>query len=684
MTTAILNVPDELKQYRQWVLWRYEIVEGRNTKVPYQTNGNKVDVTNPKTWTSLNAVSTCCGNYNGIGFVVTDKDDLCGVDLDHCRNPLTGEINQPELDIINLLDSYTEITPSMEGVRVWLRGKKPSGGNRKKHIEIYDANRYFTVTGKHLEGTPTTIEERQDQLNQLHATIFPPEQKENKGNDHKPTIDLADTELLQKAMAARNGASFTKLWNGDTSEYDGDDSRADLALCSMLAFWTGNNEIRIDNLFRQSKLYRDKWERQDYRERTINKAIEGNHATYEPSNKTENKQAPPVTGTATLNEVLDKFRKHYELPNTGHIEIMLATIAANYGPGDPVWLAVVAPPSYGKTEPMNGMKGLPNIQEVSTLTEASLLSGTPKKDKASGANGGVLAKMGEFGILLIKDFSGMLTLNKETRGSIMAALREVYDGSWTRQVGADGGRELHWQGKCGLLAAATPNIDQHYAVMANLGERFCFYRIEEGDETKRAMRALANTGHEIEIRQELNTVVLQLFNGLSLKDAFHPLPSYEMSKMVALAHFATRCRSVVERDSYSNREIQLIPGAESATRLVKVLAMLFRGLLIIGTNRERAWELITKVALDSMPALRRNVLTMMLDNQDTLDWKTKELAEDLGYPTNTTRRVLEDLNCYDIVLRMEDGNADVWRLSDWTKDTYQLAKIVPEILEGVI
>ena len=85
-----------------------------------------------------------------------------------------------------------------------------------------------------------------------------------------------------------------------------------------------------------------------------------------------------------------------------------------------------------------------------------------------------------------------------------------------------------------------------------------------------------------------------------------------------------------------------------------------------------------------MPALRRNVLTMMLDNQDTLDWKTKELAEDLGYPTNTTRRVLEDLNCYDIVLRMEDGNADVWRLSDWTKDTYQLAKIVPEILEGVI
>ena len=156
---------------------------------------------------------------------------------------------------------------------------------------------------------------------------------------------------------------------------------------------------------------------------------------------------------------------------------------------------------------MNAIKGLPNIQEVSTLTEASLLSGTPKKDKASGANGGVLAKMGEFGILLIKDFSGMLTLNKEDGGSIMAALREVYDGSWTCEVGADGGRELHWQGKCGLLAAAIPNIDQTLCRHGEFRRKVLFlsHRSRETKQ-KRAMRALANTGHEIEIRQELNTV----------------------------------------------------------------------------------------------------------------------------------------------------------------------------------
>jgi len=101
-------------------------------------------------------------------------------------------------------------------------------------------------------------------------------------------------------MAARNGASFTKLWNGDTSEYDGDDSRADLALCSMLAFWTGNNQDRIDTLFRQSGLYREKWERKDYREGTIAKAVENNHDTYKPGYRENHNNGHKPDGEYTV------------------------------------------------------------------------------------------------------------------------------------------------------------------------------------------------------------------------------------------------------------------------------------------------------------------------------------------------------------------------------------------------
>ena len=106
-------------------------------------------------------------------------------------------------------------------------------------------------------------------------------QKEHDGNNRQGNADLADIELIHKAMSAANGAVFSRLWLGDTSAYTGDDSRADLALCSMLAFWTANDEIRVDRLFRQSRLYREKWERQDYRQGTIKKAIEGNHETYQ-------------------------------------------------------------------------------------------------------------------------------------------------------------------------------------------------------------------------------------------------------------------------------------------------------------------------------------------------------------------------------------------------------------------
>lgn len=391
-------------------------------------------------------------------------------------------------------------------------------------------------------------------------------------------------------------------------------------------------------------------------------------------------------GTLTLEEVLNKFRSHYELPDTGHIEIMFGDIAANYGDGDPVWLIVVAPPSYGKTEPLNSLIGLPNIHPVGVLTEASLLSGTPRKDMAKDAKGGLLAEMGNFGVIIVKDFSGMLTLQKDSRGPILAALREVYDGAWTRYVGIEGGRKLHWQGKCGLLGAATPNIDQHYAVMASLGERFCFYRMQEGDETKRAQKALDNAGHENEIRVELNKAVFQLFNGVTFSKGIPALSQMEKAKIVALAHFATRCRSVVERDTYSNREILLVPGAESATRFVKVLALLFRGLLDIGSNRERAWELITKVALDSLPAFKCHVLKMMLEHQEIDKWTTTKLSTELHYPSNTTRRALEDLNCYGIVLRSSQGqgNPDLWHLSDWTRQTYGIATTLPEIWEGGI
>jgi putative DNA primase/helicase len=199
-------------------------------------------------------------------------------------DPETGKLDGWAREVIEELDSYTEISPSGKGVHVLVRATLPEGRNRKGRFEGYDRGRYFTVTGKHLAGTPQTIEVRQEALQSVVRRVF----GEESANGHtKPVaapepVDngLSDSKVIQKALAASNGARFSRLWNGDTSGY-GSHSEADLALCGMLAFWTGGDATRIDTLFRQSSLYRKKWDRNDYRNRTITEALSGKTEFYE-------------------------------------------------------------------------------------------------------------------------------------------------------------------------------------------------------------------------------------------------------------------------------------------------------------------------------------------------------------------------------------------------------------------
>ena len=122
---------------------------------------------------------------------------------------------------------------------------------------------------------------------------------------------------------------------------------------------------------------------------------------------------------------------------------------------DPTWLIYVGAAGSGKTETLAATSRLPGVHVVGTLTEASLLSGTPRKDAATDASGGLLREIGDSGTLVLKDFGASSRCTATRAPAVLAALREIYDGSWTRLVGVDGGRRLHWEGRLGLLAGAT-------------------------------------------------------------------------------------------------------------------------------------------------------------------------------------------------------------------------------------
>jgi len=318
----IVDTQRNIRDLRQWLCWRIEERDGRPTKVPYSPlTGERASTTNPESWASYSEAVEAYREhgYAGIGVVFSEDDPFCGVDLDGCLNPETGEIEGWAQEIIEELDSYTEVSPSGSGIHVLVRGELQPGRNRKGRIEMYDRGRYFTVTGRHLAGTPPSIESRQEQLTSLARRVF----GELEGvNGHKtPTpefvSDLSDEEIIKKASAAENSEKFLRMWGGDTSGYEHDDndghSEADLALCAMLAFWTGPDPDRIARLFRQSGLYRKKWERADYRERTIARALDGRTEFYEPG-QTAPLKANSVkcgTGETPLNKALEGVTEFY-------------------------------------------------------------------------------------------------------------------------------------------------------------------------------------------------------------------------------------------------------------------------------------------------------------------------------------------------------------------------------------
>ena len=257
------NIPQDLRDLYQWVCWKSQERNEKFTKVPFSPQtGTLAATSDPRTWSDFD---TACrafeqGNFDGIGFVFTKNDPYCGIDLDKCRDPDTGIIEPWAQAIIEQLNSYTEMSPSEGGVHIITESQLPEGPRRRGQIEMYETGRYFTMTGDHLDGTPDCIHNRQAEMEDLHAEVFGSRQNaQNKSHAGKSTSTLSDEEVLGRARKSKNADKFKRLWSGDWTGY-ASQSEGDLALCSMLAFWSKCSTEQIDRLFRESRMFREKWD----------------------------------------------------------------------------------------------------------------------------------------------------------------------------------------------------------------------------------------------------------------------------------------------------------------------------------------------------------------------------------------------------------------------------------------
>ncbi|MFN0145937.1 MAG: DUF3854 domain-containing protein [Dehalococcoidia bacterium] len=401
------------------------------------------------------------------------------------------------------------------------------------------------------------------------------------------------------------------------------------------------------------------------------------HATSEIRRAPGKPKAPsaPVKPPArALAEVVDVYRRWMYLPDEAPLLAMLGAVVANRFAGPPVWLLLVAAPSSGKTEILSGLVGIPGVHLVSTLTEAALLSGTATKDRASDATGGLLRQIPRGGCMLLKDFTSVIAMNKDSRSTVLAALREVYDGRWARLVGVDGGRALEWEGKVGLVGGSTPAIDSAHAVMAGLGERFLLYRWGGVGEEESARAAISQDDEQAEARRAaLGEAVAGLLLNTQAPAAPPPLDGQETDFLVTIARLAVRGRSAVERAYGASREILFVPPPEGPARMAQALHRLFGGMVAIGVDRRRAWEICREVALSSMPALRRAALDTL--NRSTVPLRTARVGQLLNHPTSTVAVALEDLVAHALVERRADGDKEpgpgrafMYSLADWTRE----------------
>lgn len=270
--------PEELRLLPIWCCHR--------AKVPYTPRGRspqKAKVNDASSWETYEQARAMFDEsvhrqwkqpFDGIGLMCDGTFTV--IDYDHCieNNQVDATVWQRAAQIT----SYMETSYSGTGMHCIAWGTIPAGRKRPEG-EMYCERRFLTWTGNHIPGTPVTIEHQQAQITDLYDALFPEKEPMLQIERPQPVRDypsLSDEEILLKAKNARNGsgAKFTALFEGDITGYV-TQSEADLALCNMLAYWTDGTVDTIRRLFSMSGLYREKWEREDYQNRTINQALEG-------------------------------------------------------------------------------------------------------------------------------------------------------------------------------------------------------------------------------------------------------------------------------------------------------------------------------------------------------------------------------------------------------------------------
>lgn len=289
-------IPDELKELPQWCCFEliWDEKRGKYTKIPMNAfTGEKAKSNDETTWATFEVARDAVSKFklSGIGFFF--KAPYVGIDIDNVAEEIDRYKSGDHQDnivseFIDMMGSYSEYSPSGNGIHIIVRGELPKEGRRKGNVEMYSSGRFFTITGNSASRFQDIFDDTDyGKLSYLHnkyikraETEKPKQEKSTLGNT------LPDTDIIRIAENSKNGMRFKLFMDGGWEQFYSSQSEADMAFANDLAFWTARDFGKMDAIFRSSSLMRDKWDekrnKSNYGTDTLNKAIKDCSNVFQP------------------------------------------------------------------------------------------------------------------------------------------------------------------------------------------------------------------------------------------------------------------------------------------------------------------------------------------------------------------------------------------------------------------
>ncbi len=362
----------------------------------------------------------------------------------------------------------------------------------------------------------------------------------------------------------------------------------------------------------------------------------------------------------TLQEIKKMYTDIFYLEDTMILDVICAVTIATKLKADPIWLLIIGGSSSGKSELIGTLGKVPFVHQISSMTENTFLSNMRTSD---GKEASLLHRIGVNGMITMKDYTSILSMRQEKRDLIVSQMREIYDGKLDKEAG--NGNPQTWQGKINWIGAVTDSIYLKEGESAGMGRRTINYIMPQQDRIATTRRARKNNSDISAKRTSLQEAFAEYVMG-AIEGISGALPDIDddlAEELIHLADFTTKSRTPTERNYRG--ELILVPDAEMPMRvfhMFQTLAKVFK-FMLKGDLTDDHKGMLYRLAFDSIPKQRMLILRI-LAKYPTLT--TKGAAQELRYPSETTRMWLEDVNVLGICERKGATVAtpDQWTMND--------------------